>query len=294
MAGSSTRDIKRRIRSVTSIEHITNAMKLVSVAKLRRARNVYEKTQGYLHFITDDINELIGNAEEIPDRYLLGGREIKRTCYIIVTSNRGLAGSYNTNVFKAAEREMENDIEKGKESPLLVCIGGKGLNYFSRRGYEIFSEYLGPPESVSFTVTSAIAKPVIEQFDNNNIDEVVIVITSFETTMTQRAVAKRLLPFEPAEAEQEGGRKRKRQVEYEPGSEEVFNYLVPKYAEIMMYQAVVEAATCEHAARRLAMQNATDNANEMIGDLRLSFNRARQAAITREITEIIGGADAIK
>jgi F-type H+-transporting ATPase subunit gamma len=288
MAGTGARDIKRRIRSVTSIEHITNAMKLVSAAKLRRAKNVFEKTQEYLHFVTDSIDELFNNVEDIPGHYLLGTREIKRTCYVLVTSNRGLAGSFNANVIKAAEREMSGDEEK----PLLVCIGSKGRDYFAKRDYEVISEYLSPPESVSFVETGQISKPIITLFDEGRIDEVILIYTSFKSTLEQRVVKKRLLPFE-AKHDPEIVRS-ERHIEYEPGAEEVFNYLVPKYAEIMIYRAIVESATCEHAARRMAMESATDNAREMMDGLRLSFNRARQAAITSEITEIVSGADALK
>ena len=291
MAGSSMRDIRRRIRSVTSIEHITNAMKLVSSAKLRRARNIFDRTHEYLHLITDKIHDFFSNVEELQSDYFLGEREIRRTCYIIVTSNRGLAGSYNANVIKKADGAIKNDREQGKKDPLLVFIGGKGRTYFTKRGYEAFSEYMSPPENVSFVAMAEIAKPIIALFDAGEIDEIAIVYTTFKTTLEQTAVMKRLIPFEPVQSASQS--KRKEHVEYEPSAEKVLEYLVPKYAEIALYQAVIEAATCEHAARRAAMQNATDNARDMITDLNLSFNRARQAAITSEITEIVSGADAV-
>ncbi|MCL1895810.1 MAG: ATP synthase F1 subunit gamma [Clostridiales bacterium] len=328
MAGSSMRDIKRRIRSVTSIEHITNAMKLVSAAKLRRTRSVYEHTRGNLHYIMDRIHEFVSVADEIPSRFILGGHEIRRTCYVVVTSNRGLAGSYNTNIIKTAEREKAADAEKGKEEPLFVCVGNKGHAWFSKRGHEILSAYTDPLESISFSAASELMAPMLELYSEGEIDEVVIIYTMFNTTIEQHAVKERLLPFEPMQAKAdgsyglqageepieggpyglqagqvgqagqaddlEGSTVRPGQVEYEPSPEAVLAYLVPKYAEIMMYHSIIEAATCEHAARRMAMQNATDNAREMIGSLELSFNRARQAAITSEITEIISGADAIK
>jgi len=280
-------DIKRHLRSVENIEHITNAMRLVSAAKLSRAKAVFEKTQEYLHFVTDCINELFNTVDDIPDHYLLGNREIKKTCYVIITSNRGLAGSFNNNVIKAAENRMKDDSEK----PLLVCVGSKGRDHFAFRDYEIFSEYHSPPEDVSFVSTHDISKPIVSLYDEGKIDEVIIVYTAFLSMMVQRVQIKRLLPFEAKRDPDvyiEG-----KQVEYEPGADEVFNYLIPKYAEIMIYQAIVESATCEHAARRLAMESATDNANDMMNELRLHYNLARQAAITREITEIVSGADAV-
>jgi len=289
MASSNLRGIKRRIRSVTSIEHITNAMKLVSAAKLRRAKETFEKTQEYFHFVTESIDDIFNNVDEIPDKYLAGHREIKRTCYIPVTSNRGLAGSFNANVIKETERLMREDAER----PVLACIGSRGRDYFTKRGYEIIMEHHSPPENVAFAETGEISKPIIARYEQAEIDRVVLVYTSFVNSMEQRVVSKTLLPFEPRrdpDAVYSVGR----QVEYEPSAEAVFNYLVPKYVEIMIYGAIVESATCEHAARRMAMENATDNARNMISDLGLFYNRARQAAITKEITEIVSGSEAQK
>ena len=287
MAGNSTRDIKRRIRSVTSIEHITNAMKLVSAAKLRRAKATFENTMEYFHFVTESIGEIFNNVEEVPSKYLLGNREIVTTGYVILTSNRGMAGSFNSNIIKAAEAEIIADPEK----PHIVAIGSRGRDYFKRRGYEIDSEYLSPPENVSFIETHEISKPIIKLYDEGVIDEVMMIHTSFVSTLEQRVKMVRLLPFEAKmDPEMKSSGKH---IEYEPSAEEVFNYLVPKYVEIMIYGAMVESATCEHAARRMAMENATDNAQTMISDLNLYYNRARQAAITNEILEIVSGAEAV-
>ena len=288
MASNNMRDIKRRIRSVNSMEHITNAMKLVSAAKLRKAKNTFEKTREYFHYVTESIEEIFNNTNEVPSQYLKGNREIKTTCYIILTSSRGLCGSFNSNVIKEAAREIASDPEK----PVIVAIGGKGKEYFEKRGYEIFEEYMLPPESISFVETHDISKPIIELYDSGQIDEVIMIYTSFVSSLEQRVKTVTLLPFEIhrdldfPELD--------KQVDYEPSVEDVFNYLVPKYVEIMVYGAIVESATCEHAARRIAMENATDNARDMIGELTLFYNRTRQAAITNEISEIVGGAEALK
>ncbi len=290
MAGSGNmQDIKRRIRSVTSIEHITNAMKLVSAAKLRRAKATFEKTQEYFHYVTESIQEIFNNHNDIPDKYLKhNDREQKSTGYIVITSNRGLAGSFNANVIKMAESKIKADPKR----PYIIAIGSRGREFFAKRNYEITSEYLRPPENISFTETQEISKPVIDMYDEGIIDEVVIVYTSFVSPLEQRVVEKTLLPFE-VEMDPDVEPLEK-QVEYEPSTEDVFNYLVPKYVEIMIYNAIVESATCEHAARRMAMENATDNAQQAIEELNLTFNRARQAAITSEITEIVSGADALE
>lgn len=288
MASNNMRDIKRRIRSVNSMEHITNAMKLVSAAKLRKAKNTFEKTREYFHYVTESIEEIFNNTSEVPTRYLHGNRELKTTCYIIVTSSRGLCGSFNSNVIKEAAREIAEDPEK----PVIVAIGGRGKEYFEKRGFEIFEEYMLPPESISFVETRDISKPIIELYDAGKIDEVVLIYTSFVSSLEQKVKSVTLLPFEIHRDPEFP--KLEEQVDYEPSVEEVFNYLVPKYVEIMVYGAIVESATCEHAARRIAMENATDNAREMIGELTLFYNRTRQAAITNEISEIVGGAEALK
>jgi len=288
MAANNMRDIKRRIKSVNSMEHITNAMKLVSAAKLRRAKNTFEKTREYFHFVTESIEEIFNNTKEVPTQYLKGSREIKTTCYIIMTSSRGLCGSFNSNVIKEAAKEIAADPER----PVIVAVGGKGKEYFQKRGYEIFEEYMLPPESISFIETHDISKPIIDLYNSGKIDEVVMIYTSFKSSLEQRVKTVTLLPFEIHK--DPDFPKHEKLVDYEPSVEEVFNYLVPKYVEIMIYGAIVESATCEHAARRIAMENATDNAREMIGELTLFYNRTRQAAITKEISEIVGGAEALK
>ena len=283
------RDIKRRIRSVASIEKITNAMKLVSAAKLRRARYTFDKTHEALEFMTESINQLCRSAEALPSHYLVGSRETKRKCYIVVTSNRGLAGSYNSNIIKEIEKSLKDD----PAEPLFVCIGGRGMKYCERHGYEVLSHYFDPPESITFEETKGLVEPLLELYNKEEIDEIIIVFTKFVSTLEQHVRLKKLLPFDPEEQAKTEKKSYKKLTEYEPGPNEVFDYLIPKYAEIMTYRALLEAATCEHAARRLAMQNATDNAHEVEEHLEFYYNQARQAAITSEITEIVSGADAV-
>src|SRR5665647_1777759 len=182
MASGNLRDIKRRIKSVNSTEHITNAMKLVSTAKLRKAKSTFEKTREYFHYITESIEEIFNNTTDIPQKYLSGNREIKTTCYIIITSCRGLCGGFNSNVIKVAEKEIINDPEK----PVIVAVGTKGRDYFKKRSYNIHGEYSAPPESISFMETREISKPIIGMYDNGEIDEVVLSYTSFVSTMEQQ------------------------------------------------------------------------------------------------------------
>ena len=286
MATESIQDIKRRIKSVSSTERITNSMKLVSAGKLRKAKAIFEKTNENSHFITNTIQELFNSGSEIPQEYLAGNREIKTTAYIVVTSGRGLCGGFNSNIIKEAQREIDADWEP----PVIVAIGSKGKEYFEKHGYEIHSSYLAPPESISFLETKELSAPILEMYDNKEIDEVVLIYTSFISTMEQQVKNEVILPFE-VETDPEFMTTNKF-VEYEPSVEAVFNYLVPKFVETKIYSAVVESATCEHAARRMAMENATDNAREMLDDLNLNYNRARQSAITDEIIEIVAGSEA--
>lgn len=289
MAAESMQDIKRRIKSVTSTEHITNAMKLVSAGKLRKAKAIFEKTNENSHYITHVIAEIFNSSpDDIPGKYLAGNREIKTTCYIVVTSSRGLCGGFNSNILKEAQREIDEDWEE----PVILAIGSKGKEYFEKRGYNVYDDYLAPPENISFLESREMSLPIIEMYNKGEIDEVVLIYTSFISSMEQEVKNITLLPFE-LEHDPEII-KYSKQVEYEPSVETVFNYLVPKYVEMMIYSAVVESATCEHAARRMAMENATDNAREMLDKLSLNYNRARQAAITDEIIEIVAGSEAQK
>ena len=289
MAVDSIQDIKRRIRSVTSTEHITSAMKLVSAGKLRKAKAIFEKTNENSHYITHTIAEIFNSSpEDIPQEYLLGNREIKTTCYIVVTSCRGLCGGFNSNVLKEAQKDIDADWEE----PVILAIGSKGKEYFEKRGYNVYDDYLAPPENISFLETREMSRPIIEMYNKGEIDEVVLIYTSFISSMEQEVKNVILLPFE-IEHDPEI-MKHSKPVEYEPSVEAVFNYLVPKYVEMMIHAAVVESATCEHAARRMAMENATDNAREMLDVLSLNYNRARQSAITDEIIEIVAGSEALK
>ena len=287
MAKQSMQDIKRRIKSVSSTERITSSMKLISAGKLRKARKLYEETNENSRFITKTIRELFDSSTDIPEKYLESDRKKDKTVYIIVTSSKGLCGGFNTNVLKLAQ----DMIDAEKSSPHIVAIGGKGLEYFEKRGYDIYNSYLAAPEGISFLETEELSRPIIEMFDEGEINKVVLIYTTFVNAMEQKVVERTLLPFRMEEIPEHPAAARKK-TEFEPSAEEVLNYLIPKYVEMQLYASVIESATCEHAARRSAMENATDNAREMLSSLNLQYNRARQAAITEQIIEIVAGAEA--
>lgn len=286
-------DVKRRIKSVTSMEHITNAMKLVSAAKMRRAKATFDRTNEQFRLITESIRQVFSKADNIPEKFA-SRDEIKKTCYIILTSNKGLCAGFNTNVIK----EAENLINKAESEPVIIAIGSRGRDYFSKRRYKIISEYLEPPESITFQETQDLVAPVLRLYEEGEIDEIVLVYTAFVNTIQQDVTSRRMLPFDSEQISDFGSLDANhgtvKEVEYEPSADAVFNYLVKKYFEMMFFGSIIESATCEHAARRMAMENATDNAREMLGDLELFYNRARQAAITNQLIEIVSGSEALK
>ena len=286
MAASNMSDIKRRIRSVTSTEHITNAMKLVSAAKLRRAKTTLDKVNENFEYLTATINDILSDTSDVPQDFLEGSREIVNTCYIVITSDRGLCGSYNSNVIKEAEKEIGPD----KTHAHIIAIGSKGEEYFTKRGVEIHSDYLAPPEDISFAEVRDMCYDFVNMYTSGQVDKVVMIYTYFKNNMEQEVVSEQILPFYSRTIE--GAVAVPREVEYEPSVEAVFNYLIPKYFEVVVYNAIVQAATSEHASRRMAMESATDSANDMLSQLSLYYNRARQASITNEIIEVVSGSEA--
>lgn len=280
------RDIKRRIKSVNSTKQITKAMELVSSAKLRRAREKLDKTRPYFQTVGKTVREIIGSTKGIRHPFL-EEREVKKTGYIIVTADRGLCGGYNTNVIKAAVNHMQ-----GKERVSVIAIGQKGRDFFRKRNYDLDGEFIQISEKPSFVHAQNIGKLSIELYKQELVDEIYLVYTEFVSTISHKPKVLKLLPLEKTSQEQK--REREEFMSYEPSPEAVLNYLIPKYIDSMIYGALVEAATSEQGARRVAMESATDNAVDMISKLQLQYNRARQASITQEIAEIVGGAEALK
>ncbi|WP_425446168.1 ATP synthase F1 subunit gamma [Dethiothermospora halolimnae] len=287
--GQSMRDIKRRIRSVNNTKQITKAMELVASAKLRKAREKLEKTRPYFNTVVRSIQEILAETTGIKHPFL-EKRDVKNTGYIVITGDRGLAGGYNSNVIKLTE----NHIDKNKDNSALITVGSKGRDYFKNRGYNIEGEFLHISEDPRYTDADNIGKTVIELYEKEEIDEVYLVYTVFNSPISQEAKMMKLLPAENIEGEDTGEKERKTLIQYEPSAEEVLSYLIPKYIKSSIYGAMIEASASEQGARRTAMQSATDNAEDMIDSLELKYNRARQASITQEISEIVGGAEALK
>ncbi|WP_334297447.1 ATP synthase F1 subunit gamma [Alkaliphilus hydrothermalis] len=284
--GLGMRDIKRRIKSVNSTKQITKAMELVSSAKLRKAKEELEKTKPYFNAMEDTIRGIFANTKGIKHEFLTQ-RDVKKTAYIVITADRGLCGGYNSNVIKLANSHMAE-----KQNKSIIAVGARGRDFFKKRDFDFDGEYTQLSETPSFSTAQQISRLALELYKQGLVDEVNLVYTQFISTINQKPTVKRILPLEISA--EEGSKGSKTMIAYEPSPEAVLDYLVPKYVDGMVFGALVESATSEQAARRVAMESATDNAEEMIGNLKLVYNRARQASITQEIAEIVGGAEALK
>ncbi len=286
MSGGGTRDIKRKIRSVNSTMQITKAMELVSTAKLKRARDRMDITKPYFDTVQQTVSEVLGSDRSIRSRYL-SGHSIGKTLYIVITSDRGLCGGYNVNAIKKA---LE-DVTQPEKAAFLV-VGKKAFDILSRQQMDIVDSLMYISENPEFIHAAQIAKSVIGMYNAGDIDAIKLVYTRFVSTISQEATTLQLLPIDRPEEGVEHDDSEL--MNYEPSPEAVLRYIVPKYIESTIYGGVIESAASEQAARRVAMESATDNAEEIIEELVLYYNQARQAAITQEISEIVGGAEALK
>lgn len=288
MAGMGMRDIKRKIKSINSTKQITKAMELVSTAKLKKARERLEKTKPYYKTVQRAIHDVFENSKDVRHEYLRV-RDVKKTLYIVITGDRGLCGGYNINAIKKALEDV-----KDKSKTVFITIGTKARDYYKKRGFELVGEVTHISENPTFSQATEIARLALELFTKEEVDEVKLVYTEFVSTISQEPRMVQLLPV-TKEVDGEGGEEKEfKYVSYEPSPEAVLGYLIPKYIASTIYGGLVESSASEQAARRVAMESASDNAEEMIDDLTLTFNQARQAAITQEITEIVGGAEALK
>ena len=283
---ASTQDIRRRIKSVRSIEQITKAMKMVAAARLRKAQERAYASQPFTEKI-QEVLATVANSRLDVTHPLLAKREIKKTAYLILSADKGLAGAYSSNLMKEALAAMEG---KAKEEISIIAVGRKAKEYFSRRNYQIEREYLGFSERPTYEHAARIAAEVSADFTAELYDEVYLVYTYFHSPINQQPTHLKLLPAQaPAAAEETT-----RDFIFEPSAESVLTVLLPRYLETVIYGGLMQAAASELGSRMTAMGSATDNAEELIHKLVLNYNKVRQATITREISEIVGGAEALK
>ena len=293
---ASMRDIKRRRSSIQSTQQITKAMKLVSTVKLQRARAGAERTKSYFNCMYDTMNSILKRVGAVEHKYLNSGATGKKAV-ILISSNRGLAGGYNNNVAKLITRH-----ETWKKEELLIyAIGNKGREILSRAGYEIKEELPEVMEAPAYADAMFLTERLLQAYEAGEISEIWLAYTAFKNTVSHIPMLIKLLPVDRPEAVDLDGDGKPDQVieggapmNFEPGDEEALDLIIPKYMASLIYGGLVEALASENGARMQAMDNATNNAAELIDDLELLYNRARQGSITQELTEIIAGANAIQ
>lgn len=284
---ASMRDIKRRRDSIQSTGQITKAMKLVSTVKLQKAKGKAENTKPYFDLMYETVCNILARSGNIEHKYLSAG-ETSKKAIIVITANRGLAGGYNTNITKLI---TGSDIPK--EDAVIYTVGRKGREILERKGYNIAKDYSEVINEPMYTDAKEICDEVLRAFTDGEVGEIYLAYTTFKNTVVHIPQLIQLLPVEPEETEAEAADSIL-PMNYEPNEEEALDMIIPKYVCSLIYGALIEAVASENGARMQAMDNATSNAEDMISSLSLKFNRARQASITQELTEIISGANAIE
>lgn len=305
---ASLRDIRNRINSVKNTQQLTRAMKMVAAAKLRRAQERIFKTRPYAFRIAEVISRLQGQVEPGTHELFQPREEVRGVLLVIVTADRGLAGAFNSNVIRLAEQTIEERYAdlRDRGDLYLLCVGRKGHDHFARRDYQLVGNYRGVFDDLSFSLARDVAEAAAAGYREGRWDEVQVVYNEFKNTISQNRVVEPLLPIpeerfltpvmeeeveRPATPEEAGGAV---DFIFEPGAEAILEELIPRYLHYQVWRVLLESNASEQGARMVAMDNASSNAEELLRDLRLSYNRARQAAITTEIIEITSGANALE
>ena len=292
MAGGQERILRRRIRSVQSTRKITRAMELIAATRVTKAQQRVAAARPYSEQVTAVIQNLARGGAELAHPLLRQAEDVRKVAFVVVSSDRGLAGAYNSSVIRAAERELMAHQTEGRGYSLIL-IGKKAASYFRFRRYQIDHAFEGMSDRPSYEDAREVAAVVLEAFEDGDVDQVELVYTRFLSAASQRVVVRRFMPLETRGIE-ESGDDPTAAYEFEPEPAEILTRLLPRYVEARLYAAMLDAAASEHAARQRAMKAATDNAEELIVKLSRVMNRARQDAITTEIMEIVGGAEALR
>ncbi|SNK69487.1 proton-translocating ATPase, F1 sector, gamma-subunit [Streptococcus pneumoniae] len=289
----SLNDIKTKIASTKNTSQITNAMQMVSAAKLGRSEEAARNFQVYAQKVRKLLTDILhGNGAGASTNPMLISRSVKKTGYIVITSNRGLVGGYNSSILKAV-MELKEEYHPDGKGFEMICIGGMGADFFKARGIQPLYELRGLADQPSFDQVRKIISKTVEMYQNELFDELYVCYNHHVNTLTSQMRVEQMLPIvdlDPNEADEEYSLT----FELETSREEILEQLLPQFAESMIYGAIIDAKTAENAAGMTAMQTATDNAKKVINDLTIQYNRARQAAITQEITEIVAGASALE
>ena len=287
------KEVRNRIKSVQSTQQITKAMKMVSAAKLRRAQDAITQMRPYAQKLQEMLSNIVSSSEGDVEMNLASARTVENVLVIIVTSDRGLCGGYNSNLIKLTKQLIQEKypVQMSKGNVQVLPIGKKGYEYFTKNGFKVVDAYWDIFAGLSFDKVQAAARYAMDAFATKSIDAADVVYSEFKNAATQRFIAE---PFLPVQKVAETGNKKKADFIFEPGQGVLLDELMPKILNTQLYKAVLDANASEHGARMTAMDKASDNANELIKTLKISYNRARQAAITTELTEIVSGAAALQ
>lgn len=291
---ATAREIHRHMKGVGNIGKITKAMKMVAAARLRRAQEKAAASRPYALKIKEVLSNVVSDPSVLsglnPKKHpLLQKRAVKKVGYLVVCSDKGLAGAYSSNALKKAVAE----ISECEDDVVIIASGRKARDFFVRRGYKVLSYHIGFSDRPAYTNAADIAADAAAHFADEHFDELHIVYTIFKTALSQTPASEIILPVEPP-AKEEGKAKAKASFIFEPEEDEILEELAPKYLETVIYAALVQSAASELGSRMTAMSSATDNAGKLVQNLQLSYNKARQAGITRELNEIVGGVEALK
>jgi F-type H+-transporting ATPase subunit gamma len=287
------KEVRTRIKSVQSTQQITKAMKMVSAAKLRRAQDAITQMRPYAHKLQEMLSNIVSNSDGDVSMALAAERPIEKVLVIVVTSDRGLCGGYNSNLIKLTQQVIKDKYpdQQSKGNVQVLTIGKKAYEHFTKNNFKVVDQFWNIFTGLSFEKVQAAAQYAMDAFANKEIDAVELVFSEFKNAATQQFIAEPFLPVQKISNNQSG---KKADFIYEPGKEILIAELMPKILNTQLYKAVLDGNASEHGARMTAMDKASDNANELLKALKISYNRARQAAITTELTEIVSGAAALK
>ncbi|MFZ4633227.1 MAG: ATP synthase F1 subunit gamma [Saprospiraceae bacterium] len=297
MAGG-LKEVRERIKSVINTQQITKAMKMVSAAKLRKAQNAIVQMRPYSERLNRMLSNILSNLDGDASTSFGQAREIKKAVVVVITSNRGLCGAFNTNICKEAI-SLINDkyaVQRANGGLTVLFIGKKGYDYFRRRFTDMAfnTEYQGLFNTLTYDSVSALSKKLMEQFSTGQVDAVDVVYGHFRNAATQFPSVEKWLPVPKIEAKPGSAKEKRHDYLFEPNKQELLETLVPSILQLGFHKTLLDTHASEHGARMTAMDNATDNASELLKELRVNYNKARQESITRELSEIVGGAAALE
>ncbi len=287
------KEVRNRIKSVQSTQQITKAMKMVSAAKLRRAQDAIIQMRPYAKKLQEMLNNIVSNADGNISMALASERPVEKLLVIVITSDRGLCGGYNSNLIKIAKQVIANKYpsQSLKTNSMILPVGKKGYEHFSKNKFKVIDQYWSIFSDLSFDNIASVSKYAMDAFSNGDVDAVELVYSEFKNAATQNFIAEQFLPVKKTE-------KKKGETNadfiFEPAKDVLIEELMPKILNTQLYKAILDAHASEHGARMTAMDKATENAQELLKSLKISYNRARQAAITTELTEIVSGAAALQ